>query len=177
MKNCWDKNPHFVLLGVSMNTGNLGVSALLASTVKCLLNGHPEAKISLLDGSRESAREELKMANGRVVRLGCVGIRCNKTFWRPNHILRLVLTALLLRLIPNPSWREKLRDRNPYLNAIGHAYLVADITGGDSFSDIYGMRRLILSSLRKILVLAAGAKLCCFRRLTVPLRVFGRGYW
>jgi len=172
MKDCPEKSPHFILLGASMNTGNLGVSALLASTVKCLLNRHPGAKIDLLDGLRKPVTEEVKMADGGVIQLGCVGIRCNKTFWRPNHILRLLLTALLLRLIPKSSWREKLRDRNPYLNAIGHAHLVADITGGDSFSDIYGMRRLILGSLRKMLVLAAGAELVLLPQTYGPFKSF-----
>ena len=142
-----------------MNTGNLGVSALLASTVKCILHHYPNAKISLLGHSRHQLSEQVRLIDGRVVRLDLVGIRCNKTIWRQNHLLRLLLTALLLRLIPISSWKAKLRDRNPYLKTLAHAKIVADITGGDSFSDIYGMKRMILGCLIKLLILAAKADL------------------
>jgi len=173
MENCNKKNPEFILLGASMNTGNLGVSALLASTVKCFLLAYPGATISRLEGSRLPTVEEVRMVDGRVVRLGCVGVRCNKTFWRANHVLRLLLTAMLLRLIPKRCWREKVRDRNPYLRAIGRAQLVGDITAGDSFSDIYGMRRLVFVSLPKILVLAAGADLVLLPQTYGPFK----GFW
>jgi polysaccharide pyruvyl transferase WcaK-like protein len=51
------------------------------------------------------------------------------------------------------AWRRKFWNSNSYLRAILDARAILDITGGDSFSDIYGLRRMILGSLRKMLVL------------------------
>ena len=78
MKNDTDKKPRIIIIGASMNTGNLGVSALLASTVKCLLNMHPDAVISLLDGSPEPKVNLVKLKNGQVIHLDQVGVRYNK---------------------------------------------------------------------------------------------------
>jgi polysaccharide pyruvyl transferase WcaK-like protein len=70
-----------------------------------------------------------------------------------------LLTAAVLRLVPVKSWRQRLYARNPYLSVIVSALVVVDITAGDSFSDIYGLRRLFIGTLRKLLALLVGAKL------------------
>jgi len=149
------KSPHFILLGASLDTGNLGVSALLASTIKGVLAACPDARFSLFEG-RKSFTDTLYLADGRAVQLGCVGVRRNKTVWRQNHILRLLMTALFSRLICVSSWRNKYLLKNPYLRQIMDAQFVGDITGGDSFSDIYGMRRIMISSLFKMLPIILG---------------------
>lgn len=149
---------HFIILGASLETGNLGVSALLASTVKCIRRTFPVAKISLFDGVPNPIPQVVQLANGEKIELDYLGIRCNKTAWRQNHLFLLLLTTLIARLLPT-SRRKKCLYRNPYLRAIIGARAVMDITGGDSFSDIYGMRRFVLGSLRKILVLLCGVEL------------------
>jgi len=154
-----------------MNTGNLGVSALLASTVKCILQDHPHAKINLLEGDRRAIMETVTLGSGQTVTINSVGIRCNKTIWRQNHLVRIFLSACCANVLPK-SWREKWYTRNPYLQAISSAELVMDITGGDSFSDIYGMRRFILGSLRKILVLTARGKLFLLPQTYGPFKSF-----
>ncbi|MBN1816829.1 MAG: polysaccharide pyruvyl transferase family protein [Sedimentisphaerales bacterium] len=152
-----------------MHTGNLGVSALLASTVKCILRAYPHAGIRLLDGVRDPVPERIPLADGRTVELERVGVRCNKTVWRQNHLLRLLGSALFARVLP-AGWKERWMRRNPYLHAIVSAQAVMDITGGDSFSDIYGMRRMVLGSLRKLLVLAVGARLVLLPQTYGPFR-------
>jgi polysaccharide pyruvyl transferase WcaK-like protein len=164
------KKPHFILLGASLDTGNMGVSALLVATVKCIRQVFPSAEISLLEGDRNPGANEVRLGDGQIVRLGRVGVRQNKTFWRQNHLLRLLLTVLLIRLIPVKSWRDWLFRRNPYLKAITTARGVADITGGDSFSDIYGLRRLMIGTLRKALVILTGQKLILLPQTYGPFK-------
>lgn len=48
--------------------------------------------------------------------------------------------------------------------------MAADITGGDSFSDLYGMRRLIFGFLRKWLVLLSGTDLVLLPQTYGPFR-------
>ncbi|MBK9127279.1 MAG: polysaccharide pyruvyl transferase family protein [Phycisphaerales bacterium] len=162
--------PRFVLVGASLDTGNLGVSALLTATVKCILAACPDARIDLFEGTRTPQRDEVELADGRVVPLGRVGIRYHKRLWRREHLVRLLLTALLARCLPVRAWRERLRRGNPYLRALVEAEAVADITGGDSFSDLYGMRRFLVCTLFKLLALAAGARLVLLPQTYGPFR-------
>ncbi len=159
----------FIVMGASLDTGNLGVSALLASTVQCLRRAFPEARIRLLDGVQNPIPQIVHMADGQTVEVGRVGVRCNKTVWRQNHLLRLLVSAAFANFLP-AGWRKKWLSQNPYLNAIFSAKAVMDITGGDSFSDIYGLSRLARGWLRKNLVLLCGADLILLPQTYGPFK-------
>ncbi len=164
-----DRAGKFIVVGASLDTGNLGVSALLASTVQCIWRAFPEARIRLLDGVRNPEPQVVQLADGQAVEIDRVGVRCNKTIWCQNHLLRLLGSAAFAKLLP-VSWRRKWLRRNPYLNAIFSASTVMDITGGDSFSDIYGLSRLARGWLRKKLVLLCGANLILLPQTYGPFR-------
>ena len=163
------KSPSFIILGASLSTGNLGVSALLASVVQGIVHHFPDARIQLLTGMRDTALQRVQFSGGRDVHIGSVGTRCNKTVWRKNHLLRLLLSVWFSRMLPL-SLRIKWINRNPYLNAVTSARAVMDITGGDSFSDIYGQRRLALGCLRKFIVLASGPNLILLPQTYGPFK-------
>src|SRR3990170_2976093 len=133
---------HYILIGVDPGTGNMGVSALFAATVKAIAHAQPTARISLLMGHRHRGTEPVRLADGRVIRVERVGVRENKTIWRRNHVLHLLAVALLGRLVP-AGLGKRLFAAYPCLEALRRATMVADITGGDSFSDIYGLPRLL----------------------------------
>lgn len=160
---------NFIILGASLDTGNLGVNALLAGTVKCIRRAFPSAGVYLLDGVRKPTPQIVVMANGDRVEIGRIGVRCNKTVWKKNHVLRLLWSALISRILPK-TLRKKWLSRNPYLRQIITARAIMDITGGDSFSDIYGMRRLILGSLRKLLVIQCGVDLVLLPQTYGPFK-------
>lgn len=151
--------PKILILGVGLGTGNLGVSALLASTAKCILQVYPGARISLLEGRSNGDASRLHQPDGGPVELEYVDVQFTKRVWQRNHVIRLILTELLLKLVPKPSWRSALRSRNPYLKALSEVHMAADLTGGDSFSDIYGTKRLVRGCFRKLLPLVCGVKL------------------
>lgn len=164
-----DRASEFIVMGASLDTGNLGVSALFASTVQCIHSELPGAGIRLFEGVRNPVPQIVRMCGGQSVEVGRVGVRCNKTMWRQNHLLRLLGSAALARLLP-PGWRKRWLRRNPYLNAIVSARAVMDITGGDSFSDIYGLSRLARGWLEKKLVLLCGADLILLPQTYGPFR-------
>lgn len=163
---------HFVLLGANLDTGNLGVNALLVSTVMCLLEEFPSAKIYLFSGKRESMKLDFVLGNGQTVQLGCLGVRHNKTLWRSNHIVSLLLSALLSRFVPEGKNRASFMRRNEILNLISTAHAVADITGGDSFSDIYGLWRLFVGTLNKALIILCGQKLVLLPQTYGPYKTW-----
>jgi polysaccharide pyruvyl transferase WcaK-like protein len=70
------------------------------------------------------------------------------------------------------SVRRYFTERNPLLRALDEADAVADISGGDSFTDIYGKRRMFLQTLFKCLMIFMGKRLVLLPQTIGP---FERG--
>jgi len=155
---CRDKRVKVCLMGPSFGTGNLGVDALVESSIKVIINRWPDAEVTLL-GSGWSDSEYCLRLFGRDVHVKSMPIRFCKNVFRADHFLTLFLYAMLMKVFRGPRTRKAFAGRNPYLRVIVEADMVADITGGDSFSDIYGMRRFITGFLRKWLIRLFGKKL------------------
>ncbi len=148
----------FCLLGSSFETSNLGVGALTAGTIESILASHPDAEITLLDYGKEGKTYQFKSSRGDVpVRL--LNIRFSKKFYLKNNIAYLIFLALVLKIIPAKKIRSFIIRRNSWLHDICRADVVTSIAGGDSFSDIYGLGRLIYVALPQILVLLLNKKL------------------
>jgi colanic acid/amylovoran biosynthesis protein len=141
------------ILGASFDTNNLGVGALAESSIRCVVSRWPDAEIILLAGSREERQHHLRLL-GRDVTAADVPIRFCKNVFLPNHFSVLAAYAILTRLLPFRGVRNWACRRNRYFELLAEADLYADITGGDSFSDIYGMRRFTQGFLIKWLPLA-----------------------
>lgn len=140
------------LLGASFDTGNLGVSALAESSIKVILNRWPEAKVTLL-GSSGAIGERWHRIGGKDICIRELPIRFCKNIFLENHFLVLCLYALLFKMFRWDRFKRFCMRRNTSLKCINQMNIAADITGGDSFSDIYGMRRFLLGFLHKCLVL------------------------
>jgi colanic acid/amylovoran biosynthesis protein len=155
-----DKNDtmKICLLGPSFGTGNLGVNALTESSIKAIISRWPNAEVTLLGSGWVDTEYQIKIL-GQKVSMRSLPIRFCKNVFLPNHFIVLLLYALLLRLCPSQRFRKKISKCNRYVRTIVEADMVADITGGDSFSDIYGTRRFILGSMRKWLIMFFRKKL------------------
>lgn len=157
------------LLGASFDTGNLGVNALAESTIKVVLHRWPEAEIVLL-GSSHLPEESSLLVGGRQVTCRAVPIRFSKNVFLPYHFLQFVMYRILAALLLWPALRRRLYQRNAYCRTLYETDLAVDITGGDSFSDIYGMRRFVLGFLRKWLVLFYGKRFIMLPQTYGPFR-------
>lgn len=146
------KNMKICLLGASFDTGNMGVAALAESSIKVILNRWPSAEVILLGSGREPGERRLKIGDKDLyirelpVRF-CMNVFCE------NHFLVLCFYAFLFKLFRWEGFKRFCARWNSSLRSIIQIDMVADITGGDSFSDIYGMRRFTLGFLPKWLVL------------------------
>ncbi len=157
------------LLGVSLNTGNLGVSALAAGTITSVLNTFPDAEIFLLDYGRKPEHYRVHVLNG-AVEVGLVNVRFSKKLYLRNNIARLLAVTILTRLIPIKKWKQALRAKNPWLKKILGAEVVLSLAGGDSFSDIYGFGRLLYVALPQVLVLQMGKPLILLPQTLGPFK-------
>ncbi len=140
------------ILGASFGTRNLGVSALASSTVASILSSFPGARVFFLDYGKSPATDQVKHAAG-VATVELVNLRFSWKLHLRNNIARLLATALVLKLVPSKNLRERLVRRNPYLKQIAEADIIGSLAGGDSFSDIYGLRRFFYVALPQLLVL------------------------
>lgn len=153
-----DNSIKVCLLGPSFDTGNLGVNALVEASIKVIVHRWSDAQITLLGSGRVDCDYKLPLF-GRDIKVKSLPIRFSKSVWLPNHFLTLFFYAILLKVFPDSRMRDALAGRNPYLRAVLEADMVADITGGDSFSDMYGMRTFAIGYLRKSLIKLFGKKL------------------
>ncbi|MBC8471333.1 MAG: hypothetical protein H8D56_17870, partial [Planctomycetes bacterium] len=139
------------LLGAKFDTGNLGVSALAESSIKCIINEWPDAEVTVLGGRRED-EHKLKLF-GREVSVKIVPVRFCKNIFASNHYSRFFLHALLFKVLRPKRLRKLLVKRNPYIKVISEADMFVDIAGGDSFSDIYGLGGFVRHFLVRWLVI------------------------
>lgn len=149
------KNVKVGLLGACFDTGNMGVSALAESSIKLILNRWSDAKVTLI-GSTYEPQEHHLFLMGKQVCVQTLPIRFSKNILLPYHFFWFVFYGLLAKMMPRSWFKKRLARRNPYFKILYEANVVLDITGGDSFSDIYGMKRFFLGFLQKWLIIFLG---------------------
>ena len=161
--------PRICVLGATFDTGNMGVSALTAGTIACILHRYPDAAISLLDYGREGLPILFRFRDSWIP-IQFVNMRFSKKLYLPNNIAVLILLALALKFLPWRGIRKRIILANSCLRHIHEADFAASIAGGDSFSDFYGLGRLLYVALPQILVLLSGRKLVLLPQTVGPFR-------
>lgn len=129
-----------LIAGAAPDTGNLGVSALSAAIVSSLLDRRGRLGITLLDhgsGVRDARLGAVDSAKS----FELCGARFTRRWHRPESFARIRFAARLGGLL-NPAAHRTLA-----------ADAVLDISGGDSFTDLYGAWRFRQVTLPKIIAL------------------------
>ncbi len=157
------------LLGASFSTHNMGVSALAAGAIRCILHRFPEAEIVLLDYGKNALQYHFPF-RGKSVPIQLVNMRFSKKVYLKNNIAFLILMAFILKLLPFQKARAGIISGNACLRHIHEADVIAAIAGGDSFSDIYGLGRLFYVALPQLLVLFMGKALFLLPQTLGPFR-------
>ncbi|MGC8494224.1 MAG: polysaccharide pyruvyl transferase family protein [Syntrophobacteraceae bacterium] len=157
------------LIGASFQTGNLGVSALASGAIRALLHADPSSRVFFLDYELKAISRD-EQCEGEQVRIELVNIRFNKNVLLANNIARLIISGLLMRLIRSRLGGALEFESNTTLRAINQADIVAAISGGDSFSDLYGLRRLVYVALPQILTLTLGKPLTLLPQTYGPFK-------
>ena len=160
--------PTICLMGASLETGNRGVSALAVSLVKIFDHLFPEAQIMLFAGSRQGGAHRVALA-GKEREITICNYRRNPRALFSNHFFWLLLLAFVHRAIPLKRVR-RLLCRNRRFAWLQAADVVADIWGGDSFSDIYGTKRFLRGALERVLMLCLGKPLILLPQTYGPYR-------
>lgn len=146
------------LFGAALDTGNLGVSALGTSAVRGLLDTGAPLEITLFDHGRGRGRLELPIGE-RAVPLRRVGCAYSRRLYRLGNLRQLRACA-----------RLGLRRLQPVLAEIAALDALLDVSGGDSFSDLYGDWRFRAVTAPKQLALELGLPLLLLPQTYGPWR-------
>jgi colanic acid/amylovoran biosynthesis protein len=146
------------LLGCSLDTGNRGVSALTMATIRSILDLHDNIRISLLVGAKRPDNRRILIGE-RELDVHVVNYRLSPQCKLQEHLLWIVFAASIYRLVPVAWVRKRILGGNAWLRELARCDLIGDIRGGDSFSDIYGLGRLLIGILPSIVVVLLGKKL------------------
>lgn len=150
--------PRICLIGAGLDYGNMGVRALACSVIKLVLEVQPDAEVQLLYSNRTGGFRDIRMAN-RTARVEVLNFRLSPKSRFNEHLLGILLKTLLYRFLPLPALRRWLRRSNRFIDSLSQADYIGDICGGDSFSDIYGLRRLVMSEFPCFIALLLGKQL------------------
>ncbi len=145
-----------VLLGAAADTTNLGVSALHHSVVGSTLFHRPDAEIVATDngfGTRPGAAQ----VDGNFIPYHHTGVRWSRRYWRPETMQ----TTIALR---------RIGIRTPFARFVERADAVMDITGGDSFADLYGADLMMQNLSPRIFAIAQGLPLVLLPQTYGPFR-------
>jgi colanic acid/amylovoran biosynthesis protein len=146
------------IMGAHFTTGNMGVSALAASLVKLILTTRPDASVTFFIEERSSKTQEIELS-GRKISIKVANVRRSPKADVREHIFVVFLLALLYKIIPVQTFKNLIIKYNSRLKTISEADFIGDVRGGDSFSDIYGVKGFLSGSIPSIITLLMGKKL------------------
>lgn len=157
-----------VVTGAYVSAGNRGVLALGSSLVN-LCAAASGQDVCLLVGNRDNQPVLMRVA-GTVRPIRLVHHRMSPKALVRHHFLWVVLAAVLYRLIPLRAVRQAISHFTPWIRAIEQASVVGDVRGGDSFSDIYGMKRFLLGFLNAWTVILVKGSMVQFPQTYGPYK-------
>jgi colanic acid/amylovoran biosynthesis protein len=159
------------IMGTPVSSGNRGVLALGASLINLCSQASGGREIVLLLGNRNSLPATFRV-NGEPRRIQVVNNRMSPRSPLRDHLFWILSMSVLYRLLPFARIRAAICKSTPWINALATAHFVGDVHGGDSFSDIYGMKRFLSSFLMDLTVILVKGKMVQFPQTFGPYKGF-----
>ena len=161
-------NRRVLVLGATFNTDNMGVGALASGAISILSKRYPAAEIRFLDYGRQPTVSTVYV-DGKEVQVPLINLRFSWKVFLPNNIMYLLVLSGLTRLL-GERFSRRMTQKNQWIKTIRDADLTVAVSGGDSFSDIYGLGRFFYVYLPQLLVVSLGTKLVLLPQTIGPFR-------
>lgn len=155
------------IMGTPLTSGNRGVLALGSALARLCLDAAPGAA-AVYFGSHHDAQPVLMRPHGRDYPLRVVHWRMSPKGGLRHHLFVIVTGSFLYRFLPLAGLRRRLAQKIPWIGEVARARLVGDVRGGDSFSDIYGLKRFLIATLPVLSVLWVKRSLVLFPQTYGP---------
>ncbi len=132
--------PAFCIFGAMPTSENLGVSALSFSTMIGIMKRIPRTQLTVFDVKR-GVHTKTYSTEGLSFKYTLMCANHSRRYYRQDNLWNMRVSSWLGGL-----W-------NPGVKAIADARCVLDISGGDSFTDMYGPHRFNWITLTKLIAL------------------------
>jgi polysaccharide pyruvyl transferase WcaK-like protein len=129
-------------MGTPITSKNRGVLALAFSLVKLCAEAAPNAELCFLLRSQSVAPVSVHIGTS-FVRVPTVNTRLSLKSHIKDHFVWAFSLSIAYYLFSNTTVRSLIKRQSSWVEAIANADIVGDIRGGDSFSDIYGLKRFL----------------------------------
>jgi colanic acid/amylovoran biosynthesis protein len=130
------------IMGTPVSSSNRGVLALGNSLVNIFYAVEKSIQITFILGHRDNKPVSFRIA-GKSKIFPIVNCRMSPRARYCDHLVWISFVSILYRIMPIAAFRRALTNSTPWVAALEEADIVGDIRGGDSFSDIYGMKRFL----------------------------------
>jgi polysaccharide pyruvyl transferase WcaK-like protein len=157
------------IMGTPVTSGNRGVVALGASLIHLCSLPQGRNEVRLLVGNRDNQPASFRVG-GQPRPIPVINCRLSPRSRLRDHLLWILSMSLLYRLVPVEGFRAVIARSTPWIKIVSEADLVGDVRGGDSFSDIYGLNRFLLSFLMAWTVLLVKGTMVQFPQTYGPYR-------
>jgi colanic acid/amylovoran biosynthesis protein len=157
------------LMGTPLASGNRGVLALGGALTRLCLDGCPGAEIAYF-GSHRNAQPVMMRPYGSDYPIRVVHWRLSPKGGLRHHLFLIVIGAFIYRFVPLAFLRRWLASAIPWIGELEKTTLVGDVRGGDSFSDIYGLKRFLVATLPVLSVLWVKRSLVLFPQTYGPFK-------
>jgi hypothetical protein len=144
--------PRLCLLGAAPDSGNLGVNALFTASLLGLMSRMPAAHLTVFDFGKGVRKCSIDI-EGRTVTFDRCGMHNSRRYYARDCLWNIRVS----------SWLGGLN--NPAAIALRGAEAVLDISGGDSFCDLYGRKRFEGVTVPKEICLRLETPLILLRQL------------
>lgn len=140
----------FAFFGAAPDTGNRGVSALFRCVVEGVGGALPDSELLVYDNGLGRREESTVLESGAPYRYTRLGARGGKRYYLPENLATASAFVSLGRT---------LGALHPMVRELDGCDAVLDVSGGDSFSDIYGSERFWLIVRPKLIAAQRGVPL------------------
>lgn len=142
----------FFITGASLSHTNRGINAFTRGTIQYIHNKLPNARINIFDNGITSKNFRLDKINSFPLNI--------------NSLTSLCVNSFLWKIFP--FLREFIEERAELIKEIRNSNRIICLNGGDSFSDIYGLKRISYLSAINIFALLLDKKYVFFPQTIGP---------
>jgi len=149
------KHTTICLMGVALDSGDLGVVALSTALVGLVRQFCPDARIVLLV-EHPSGESQTALLGSEAVSVDVVNAQISRRVALRDNLLFLPLLALYRRVHKRLRPHAVKPSRSRWVETVEQATWVGDIQGGDGFTDERGFLNFVAGCLPMLTAIAAG---------------------
>lgn len=154
-----------LLAGASLQCGNRGVNALTRGTITALLDKYGNIEIKILSCAINNQITNTMEINNKVISVEEIPYGLRSGFF-------ICLASLFNRRVAEIFLEKLFKGYSDLYHEINNADIIMDISAGDSFSDIYGFKRLLINSVIKLSAIKMKKKIILLPQTMGPFKGF-----